>query len=283
MMGESKAMPERSEVADYRNPARLDGKGFVLFGAGQGIGRQTCHALAQAGARVLCVDREPELAQAVADEIGGEAIAADVTSREGVESVFAKASTLFGESLSGLVDIVGVADIRRIDEMDDSSWSRNFDIVLRHAWLGVQIGSRVMRKGGSMVFVSSMSGTLSVENQAGYGIAKAALNHLVHCAAHELGPLGIRVNAVSPGFVRTPRLKAALAEDFWRGLVTHIPLRRAAEPSDIAKAILFLASDMSTCITGAVVPIDGGMSLVAALPPIPLKPGRAQTIAVEAK
>ena len=203
--------------------------------------------------------------------------------RDGVESVFAKASSLFSDRLSGLVDIVGIADIRKIDDMDDSSWSRNFDIVLRHAWLGVQIGARAMRQGGTMVFVSSMSGALSVENQAGYGIAKAALNHLVHCAAHELGPRGIRVNAVSPGFVRTPRLKAALPEDFWRGLNNHIPLRRAAEPSDIAKAILFLASDMSTCITGAVVPIDGGMSLVAALPPIPLKPGRAQTMTAEAK
>lgn len=270
------AQPERSEATNYADPSRLDGRGIVVLGAGQGIGRQTCHALAQAGARVLCVDRDAELAAAVAAEVSGEAIAADVTSRADVEAVFAKATDLFGERLAGLADIVGIADIRKLADMDDAGWNRNFDMVLRHAYLAIQIGARALTNGGSMVFVSSMSGTLSVENQASYGVAKAALNHLVHCAAHELGPRNIRVNAVSPGFVRTPRLLAALDETFWTGLNAHVPLRRVAQPSDIAKAILFLASDMSTCITGAVVPIDGGMSLVAALPPIPLGPGAAR-------
>lgn len=267
------AQPERGPIADYQNPWRLDGRGFVVLGAGQGIGRQTCHALAQAGAEVICVDRDPELANAVAEEVAGVACVADVTARRDVEALFAKATDRFGERLSGLVDIVGIADIRKIADMDDVGWNRNFDMVLRHAYLAIQIGARAMTKGGSMVFVSSMSGVLSVENQASYGVAKAALNHLVHCAAHELGPRNIRVNAVAPGFVRTPRLLAALKEDFWTGLNAYIPLRRAAEPSDVAKAILFLASDMSTCITGAVAPIDGGMSTVAALPPIPLGPG----------
>jgi len=266
------SQPEQSAV-EYRDPTRLDGRGFVVLGAGQGIGKQTCRALSQAGAHVLCVDRDIELAEAVAREVGGEPVHAEVTARADVEAVFAKAGDIFGDRLAGLVDIVGIADVRKLADMDDAGWDRNFDLVLRHAFLAVQIGGRAMTNGGAMVFVSSMSGALSVENQAGYGVAKAALNHLVHCAAHELGPRGIRVNAVAPGFVRTPRLLAALDQDFWTMLDGHIPLRRAAEPSDIAKAILFLASDMSTCITGAVVPIDGGISLVAALPPIPLGPG----------
>ena len=163
--------------------------------------------------------------------------------------------------------------MRKLADMDDAGWDRNFDMVLRHAYLAIQIGSRSMPRGGTMVFVSSLAGSLSVENQVDYGVAKAALNHLVHCAAHELGPQNIRVNAVAPGFVRTPRLLAALKESFWNGLNDYIPLRRAAEPCDIAKAILFFASDMSTCVTGAVLPIDGGISTVAALPSIPLGPG----------
>jgi NAD(P)-dependent dehydrogenase (short-subunit alcohol dehydrogenase family) len=240
------------------------------LGAGQGIGRQTCHALSQAGGRVLCVDCDIKLAAAVAEETGGVPWQADVTVRADVEAIFAKAQELFGGSLSGLVDIVGIADVRPLADMDDAGWNRNFDVVLRHAYLAIQAGSRTMTNGGSMVFVSSMSGTVSVQNQAAYGVAKAALNHLAHCAAHELGPRNIRVNAVAPGFVRTPRLLAALDESFWTTLSGHIPLRRPAEPSDIAKAILFLASDMSTCITGTVVPIDGGTSVVAALPLIPL-------------
>jgi NAD(P)-dependent dehydrogenase (short-subunit alcohol dehydrogenase family) len=266
------AQPERSPVADHGNPARLDDRGFVVLGAGQGIGRQTCHALSQAGARVLCVDRERELAEAVAAEIGGRACVADVVDRSDMERVFADARHAFADSFSGVVDIVGIADVRPLADMDDAGWGRQFDLVLRHAYLAIQLGAKAMSSGGSMVFVSSIAGMLSVENESTYGAAKAALNHLVRCTAHELGPRNIRINAVAPGFVRTPRLLAALSDDFWRGLNDYIPLRRAASPADIAKAILFLASDMSTCITGTVVTVDGGVSSVAALPHIPLGP-----------
>ena len=253
------AQPERGPVPNYINPAGLDGRGFVVLGGGQGIGRQTAHALAQAGARILCVDRDPELAEAIAAEVEGVACVADVTARADVERVFADAAGRFGDSLGGLVDIVGMADIRSIPDTDDASWNRNFDLNVRHAYLAMQIGARAMAKGGSMVFVSSISGTHCIENEVSYGAAKAALNHLVRGAAHELGPRNIRVNAVTPGFVRTPRLLAALSEDFWTGLKAYIPLRRAAEPSDIAKAILFLASDMSSYVTGADLVVDGGM------------------------
>ena len=273
------ARPECGPAANYINSASLDGRGFVVLGAGQGIGRQTCHALAQAGARVLCVDRDPELAEAIAAEVDGVACVADVTVRADVERVFAAAAGRFGDPLGGLVDIVGMADIRSIPDTDDASWNRNFDLNVRHAYLAMQIGGRAMANGGSMVFVSSISGTHSIENEVSYGAAKAALNHLVRGAAHELGPRNIRVNAVTPGFVRTPRLLAALNEDFWTGLKTYIPLRRAAEPSDIAKAILFLASDMSSYVTGAVIPIDGGLSTVAPVPHIPFAPGMQTRVA----
>jgi NAD(P)-dependent dehydrogenase (short-subunit alcohol dehydrogenase family) len=267
------AQPERSPVANYANPASLEGRGFVVLGAGQGIGRQTSHALAQAGARVFCVDRDQTLADSISREVEGFACFADVTSRADVERVFAEAVVHFGDTLGGLVDIVGIADIRNLPDTDDASWNRNFDLNVRHAYLAIQIGSRAMAKGGSMVFVSSISGTHSIENEVSYGAAKAALNQLVRGAAHELGPQNIRVNAVTPGFVRTPRLLAALSEDFWTGLKTYIPLRRAAEPSDVAKAILFLASDMSAYVTGAVIPIDGGLSTVAPVPHIPFASG----------
>ena len=270
------AQPERTPVADYANPARLDKRGFVVLGAGQGIGRQTCHALAQSGARVLCVDRESELAEAVAKEIDGDAIAADVVKRDDMDAVFARAAGTFGDSFSGIVDIVGIADVRPLADIDDAAWSRQFDLILRHAYLAMQIGGAAMKAGGAMVFVSSIAGALSVEDEAVYGTAKAALNHLVRCGAHEFGPRGIRINAVAPGFVRTPRLLAALDESFWTKLNDYIPLRRAATPADIAKAILFLASDMSTCVTGTILTIDGGVSNVAALPSIPLGPKAAR-------
>jgi len=273
------AQPERVPVASYTDPASLEGRGFVVLGAGQGIGRQTCHALARAGARVLCVDRDAELANAVAGEVQGVACVADVSVRADVDRVFAEAAGRFGDTLGGLVDIVGMADIRSIPDTDDASWSRNFDLNVRHAYLAIQIGARAMAKGGSMVFVSSISGTHSIANEVSYGAAKAALNHLVRGAAHELGPRNIRVNAVTPGFVRTPRLLAALSEDFWIDLKSYIPLRRAAEPSDVAKAILFLACDMSSYVTGAIIPIDGGLSTAAPVPHIPFAPGMETRVA----
>src|SRR5271154_3756009 len=232
------AEPERGPVPNYINPASLDGRGFVVLGAGQGIGRQTAHALARAGARVLCVDRDPELAAAIAAEVEGVACVADVTARADVERVFADATGRFGDKLGGLVDIVGMADIRSIPDTDDASWNRSFDLNVRHAYLAMQIGARAMANGGSMVFVSSISGTHSIENEVSYGAAKAALNHLVRGAAHELGPRNIRPTGVRPVFFRPPRLLAALSEDFGTGLKPYIPLRRPAEPSDVAKAIL---------------------------------------------
>jgi len=264
--------PEQTPAGDFVNPARLDGRGFVVLGAGQGIGRQTSHALAQSGAKVLCVDREEELAVAVAREVEGDYLTGDVTQRDFMNAVFARASETFGRAFDGIVDIVGIADVRPLADIDDDAWRRQYDIILRHAYLAIQIGAAAMQAGGSMVFVSSIAGELSVENEVVYGSAKAALNHLVRTAAHELGPRGIRINAVSPGFVRTPRLVAALDDAFWQKAADAIPLRRTATPADIAKAILFLASDMSTCMTGAIMTVDGGVSNVAALPTPPLGP-----------
>jgi len=102
--------------------------------------------------------------------------------------------------------------------------------------------------------------------------AKAALHHLVRCSAHELGPRGVRVNAVAPGFVRTPRLLKALAGEFWDQVGETNPLGRVAIPADIASAILFLCSDLASYVTGNVLTLDGGAHFV---PPFPeLRLGR---------
>jgi NAD(P)-dependent dehydrogenase (short-subunit alcohol dehydrogenase family) len=260
--------PDSSAVPNYAGLLALNGRGYVVLGAGDGMGRQTCHALAQAGARVLCVDRDAELANAVAREVDGLPAFADVTSRTDMQRVFQMAEDKFGVGFSGLVDIVGVAQIGELSTVDDASWSRQFDIVLRHAYLAIQLGGAVLTKrgGGSMVFVGSISGLVSVARQAAYGTAKAALHHLVRCAAHELGPAGVRVNAVAPGFVRTPRLLKALSEEFWNQVSDINPLRRVAIPADIAGAILFLCSDLAGYVTGNILTLDGGTSVLAALP-----------------
>jgi NAD(P)-dependent dehydrogenase (short-subunit alcohol dehydrogenase family) len=260
--------PDSNAVPDYNKLSRLDGRGFVVLGGGDGIGRQTCHALAQAGAGVMCVDREPALAEAVAAEVGGIPVAGDVTVRGDMARIFDQAEKEFGDTLRGVVDIVGIATIGKIGEATDETWDRQFDVVLRHAYLAIQIGGDLLaaRGGGTMVFVGSISGVVSVANQAMYGTAKAALHHLVRCAAHELGARQIRVNAIAPGFVRTPRLLERLSEQFWAQVSEANPLRRVAVPADIAAAVLYLSSDLAGYVTGNVVTLDGGMNFVAALP-----------------
>ena len=253
------------------------GRSFVILGAGQGIGHAAAMAFASAGARLVCVDRDASSADAVARRVGGVAATGDVTNRADVRRIFAEASNWAGGRLAGAVDIVGIADVRPIVEIDDAGWDRQFNLVLRHVYLTMQESLPYLDHDSSLVFVSSLAGHMVCENQSVYGAAKAALDHLVRGAAVEFGPKGVRVNAVAPGFVRTPRLNAALNEQFWTGLKSYIPTGSAAEPEDIAGPLLFLSSRLARNINGVVLPVDGGVSVAAALPKIPLKGQATQT------
>jgi NAD(P)-dependent dehydrogenase (short-subunit alcohol dehydrogenase family) len=253
------------------------GRAFVILGAGQGIGRAAATAFASAGARLVCVDREPALAEAIARQVGGLAASGDVTNRADVRRIFAEAATWAGGKLAGAVDIVGIADVRPVVEFDDAGWDRQFDLVLRHVYFTMLESLPHLDCDSTLVFVSSLAGHRVCENQAVYGAAKAALDQLVRGAAVEFGPKGIRVNAVAPGFVRTPRLDAALSEEFWNGLRSYIPSGSAANPEDIAGPLLFLSSRLARQINGVVLPVDGGVSVAAALPKIPLKGRATQT------
>lgn len=256
-------------LKDHLASARLDGRGYVVLGAGGGgLGDATCLALAAAGARLLCVDRDAGQAEAVAALVGGEPFVGDVTRRDDMTAIFERARAAMGSRFAGVVDIVGMAKNARIDEMDDAAIEQQFAVVLRHALLTVQIAGPMLSVsgGGSLTFVGSVSGLTAIPNQTFYGIAKAALHHLVHCAALELGPAGVRVNAVAPGFVSTPRLRAMLPEEMWARLAAGNPLRRVATPEDIAKSILFLVSDLAEYVTGNILTLDGGVSHSLALP-----------------
>lgn len=269
-----KTYPDSNAVPAYASMLGLADRGFIVFGAGDGIGRQACHALSQAGARLVCVDLDAALAKRVADEVQGIPACADATLRLELDRVFAAADKAFGSRFSGIVDIVGMAHIGSLVSTDDETWARQFDIVLRHAYLTLQLAAPRLeaRGGGTMIYVGSISGMVSVPSQAAYGTAKAALHHLVRCAAHELGPAGIRVNAIAPGVVRTPRLLKGLNEEFWERLSDLNPLRRVAIPAEIAAGILFLASDLSSYVTGNVLTLDGGISNMAVIPDFRLTP-----------
>jgi len=260
---------DTSPVPDYTSLLRLDGGPFVLLGAGNGIGRQTAHALSACGARVLCVDVDKARAEAVAAETDGVAYVADVTRRTAMKDLFAHAARELGP-VGGVVDIVGMARYAALDALDDQAWDWHFDLVLRHAWLAVQYGGAAVAEagGGPLVFVASVSGLTAAPLHAAYGAAKAGLVSLVRSAAVELGPRGVRVNAVAPGAVWTPRVAGLLGEEGRRRNAENAPLGRMAEPSDIASALLFLASPLSSYVTGQTLVVDGGVTVKFPYPTI---------------
>jgi NAD(P)-dependent dehydrogenase (short-subunit alcohol dehydrogenase family) len=250
-----------SPVPDYQGRLRLDGRSFVVLGAGQGIGRQITHALAGAGASTVCVDRERELAEDVAKEVDGVPWSGDATDRADVERLFIEAEAAMGK-VDGIVDIIGMARYATLLDTDDESWDWHHDIVLRHAYLALTVGGKALERagGGSAVFVASVSGRTAAPLHAAYGAAKAGLMALVKSAAVELGPSGIRVNAVAPGAVWTPRVSAMLGEEGRERNAKLAPLRRVALPEDIAAALLYFVSDLSSYVTGQTLVVDGGVS-----------------------
>lgn len=258
-------------VPDYADLLRLADRRFLVLGAGQGIGRQTSHALAQLGARLACVDVDPVRADEIATEVGGSALVGDVTRRVEVERIVADAARALG-GLDGIVDIVGMAHFVPLLDLTDDEWDWHLDVVLRHVYLTLQVGGGALAAagGGVMAFVASASGITSAPRHAAYGAAKAALMSLVRTAAVELGPSRVRVNAVAPGVVWTPRISVQLGDEGRARNEANTPLRRVALPADIAGALLFLCSDLAAYISGQVVVVDGG---VGAKFPYPMADG----------
>ncbi|MYS80230.1 SDR family NAD(P)-dependent oxidoreductase [Embleya scabrispora] len=249
-----------SDVPDYPARLRLDGRGVVVLGAGQGIGRQTAHALAQAGARVFAVDREPDLAKDIAAEVDGIAWAGDAGSRADVTRLWADVHERLGRA-HAIVDIIGMSRYADLLSTTDEDWTWHQDIVLRHALLALQLGGAHLAAhgGGAITFVASVSGLTGAPMHAAYGAAKAGLISLVRSAAVELGPAGVRVNAVAPGVVWTPRVSAYLGEAGRAANAANAPLRDVALPADIAGPLLFLTSDLSRYVSGQTLTVDGAV------------------------
>lgn len=253
---------DTSPVADYRALGSLDGQVAVVVGAGNGIGRQSVHALAQAGARVLCVDVLAERADAVAEEAGGEPLVADACTEDGVRQILAAADAMDGR-LGVLVDIIGISAFATLQEHDDDLWERSERMNLRHAVLLSRLGGAALAEagGGTMVFVASVSGLYGAQNHAAYGAHKAALISLVRTAAVELGPSGVRVNAVAPGVIWTERISAAIGEEQRELFLGGTPTGRLGEPEDVASVVSFLGTGLSGHVSGQVVVVDGGLGV----------------------
>lgn len=257
---------DTSPVPDYPRLGDLTGQVFAVMGGGQGIGRQAVHALAQAGATVACVGRRKEPTEHVANEVGGIAFLGDAQNSADVERLFSTLKERCGR-VDGVVDIIAQGLWCSVESVTPAEWKWQYDNVIGHALLALQLGAPYMDR-GCFTFCSSALGSRIFPglHSVAYGTSKAALNQLVRIAAAELGPKGIRVNAVSPALVRTPRFDETQTEEWFAAAALNYPVRRIADPSDIASVILFLSSTMSRHVTGQVIDVDGGIGLISPEP-----------------
>jgi 3-oxoacyl-[acyl-carrier protein] reductase len=236
----------------------------LVTGGGRGIGAATAARFASEGARVVVSDMDLAPAQEVAGPIHGLAVACDVTSREQVEDLVARAVRELGR-LDVLVCCAGIIRDNLLFKMSDDDWDLVIDTHLKGTFLCARAaqGPMVDQKYGKMVFLSSTS-ALGNRGQTNYSTAKAGLQGMARTLAIELGPFNINVNTVAPGFVETRMTRATAErmgvdfEAFKVGAASQIPLRRVGQPEDIASVISFLCSEDSSFISGQTVYVRGG-------------------------
>ena len=239
----------------------------LITGAGIGIGAACAETFAAAGYRTVLTDVLHDEGEAVAARLrraGHDALfrSLDVTDTASVDAVVAETE---GEGFDAVVANAGIARRRRLVDLDDEEWSHTIDVDL-HGEMRVfraTVPGMIRRGGGSLVAVSSVSGSAyGWAEHVHYSAAKAGVLGLARALAVELGPYGIRANALAPGLVRTAQsldVVNSMGEEALRASLPAIPLRRVGEPVDIARVALFLASSAASYVTGQVVVVDGGL------------------------
>lgn len=248
----------------------LAGKSALVTGAGVGIGQAIALAMAAAGARVLVVDLNEETAEATRaaiTEAGGEAVTfiADVSDETRVAAMVQCAVDSFGQ-----LDIAcNSAAVSRgsgpIHTFEKAVFDQTLDLCLTNTFLCMkyEIEAMLASGGGSIVNISSNASLKGQPYNTAYAAAKSGVNLLTKSAASEYGHKGIRINAVSPGVIRTPGVEKYFEEQpkIAEGLKQAAVMRRLGEPSEIAEAVTFLASDRASFITGQLLSVDGGASV----------------------
>ncbi|MDH6282666.1 3-oxoacyl-ACP reductase FabG [Prescottella agglutinans] len=240
------------------------GKTAVVTGGAQGIGLSIGRLLARQGSNVVLVDVDPARADAAAKELSAEVSTTvvgrgcDVTDEDAVRAAVDDAVTRFG-GLDIWVNNAGITRDASMRKMSVSDFEAVMNVHLKGSWLGVRAAAEVMREAGtgSIVNMSSLSGKSGNPGQTNYSAAKAGIVGLTKAAAKELAHRGVRVNAVQPGLIRTA-MTEAMPPDVFAAREADIPMKRAGTPEEVAGAVLFLASDLASYVTGAVIEVGGG-------------------------
>ena len=238
----------------------MSDKAGVVTGAARGIGRAIAEALAGAGAKVLLVDRDEEV-ELAAREIQAEPHVADLAEADTPEAAVERASDLSGR-LDFLVNAAGVQARGPTVELDDDRWELLYAVNLRAVFRMCRAAARRMIEqgdGGSILNISSLSGTVGVPGIVPYGATKGGVVQLTKGLAVELAPHGIRVNAIAPGYVETAMTTELHQDEARRAeAISRIPLGRFAKPEEMAPAAVFLLSPVAGYITGEILHVDGG-------------------------
>ncbi|MDA3789141.1 MAG: 3-oxoacyl-[acyl-carrier-protein] reductase [Desulfobacula sp.] len=240
------------------------GKKALVTGSGGGIGKSIALLLADMGADIVVNDVSIENAQQTAREIiskGRKAIVsnANVVNDVEVKEMFESISSDFGR-LDILVNNAGITKDSLLMDMGEQQWDQVMDVNLKGVFLCCKYAAKMMseQQYGKIINISSASGQIGNIGQVNYAASKGGVISITKTLAKELARYKINVNAVAPGFIRTP-MTQTVPEKVEKYLIGQIPLRRAGEPEEIANAVAFLASDMSAYITGQVLSINGGM------------------------
>ena len=249
----------------------LTGKKALVVGGSAGIGEQTVLRLGECGCDVAIGGRTRELADTVGRQVEGMGqraftVLGDVTDPESIARMVAEADHLLG-GIDVLVSIIGASHWAPFCDTTTKFWDDEQDLNLRHFFVLSREVAKIMvrrQSGGVMTCVTSVDGVQSAPNHSAYGAAKAGLIHLVKSMATELAPNGIRVNGVGPGWIVTPRVHAT---ENSKTIISEsgVPLARMGQADEVANAILFMSSDLSSYVTGQNLMVDGGWTAASLL------------------
>lgn len=242
------------------NHGRLAGRRALITGAARGIGAEIAAAFRREGAELALVDIDVERLAATGNAVEGKVYGVDLADAEATVEVVSKAVEELG-GLEILVNNAGILKMAPLMEISPADWDLTFAVNVRAMLVTIQVAAKAMIPNGrgTIINMASMGGKVGGPNQAHYAASKAAVISLTQVAAKELGPHGITVNCICPGYVLTEMGAATRTDEMVREWSSKSPLGRLAEPSDVANMAVFLASDDASYCTGQAMNVTGGM------------------------